>query len=923
MKINRLFWCVLLLNVLVRATHAQLSPTPRRAALVVLGRQVLTQSPEDQVLTIPGLLKRWERQSLPFDTTYVTLTLELARAYSQMDNRLAAIQLLKKIIGLYQSGRSVGAPEDLVKAYHRLSGCQREMGNLSAARTTAEAGIRVGVGFPRSRWISHLYGTLAFILGQTGDYEKSVHAADQGIYYGEQAHDSFGIANGLFEKSKALTELGRIAETRPYLERAIQLIETDPRRAYDLSMYYVRLAYVYQDEKKTALSLTYFRRGIALNRSLEDSLGLGNNDIDLGNFLYEQGQYDQAIAPLLEAVNCHPLSSGKARAFNNLGGVYWKKKAFAQSLKAYDQGISLLLGGLQNKSAADMPTEETVRFLAHKEFFLSLIQDKADTWLDWGKTTGNRTYLRHALETYQLADKMIDFMRWEHTGTGSKLYWRQKTRGLYERAIETCYRLGDTEQAYRFFEKSRAVMLTDKLNELGAHRQLTPAQAAQEEKLRQQLTERQTQLAALKPDTKAYTETRLKLSAEQEQFDGFIKQIEQSNPAYYRYKFDNTTRSLAEVQHWLGERSASLVSYFVGDSALYSLGVTQGRAQLLRQPVARYRQAAGEFRQLLSDPTALNRQYGRYQTLSFDLYQQLLAPLKLPDGRVVVSPDGSFLPFESLSRSTGLPDLLVNHYAISYAYSARLLLKDRLTTTPDRDFLGMAPVQFGAGLSTLPGSDVVLQRIGQQFGSATLLTGAGATRRAFREQAPGCRVIQLFTHADAGSEPTEGTVPEPVLYFADSTLRLSEIASGTPFQAELLVLSACKTGAGVNQQGEGVFSLARGFAAVGVPSVLTTLWSVDNQVTYRLTELFYKHLNDGMPKDVALQRAKQEFLQTASRAEQLPTHWAGLILVGNAEPLPEPLRWPYAVGGGTLLLGSIGWMTRRRQKVIRKAVNMR
>lgn len=926
MNVRLFVWWVVGLSISGLSAPVQAQGSPNANALVSLSRQVMTQSPEDQVLTIPGLLKSWERQALPFDSTYLDLTLELARSYAKTGHRPKAVRLLEKVIGLYQAGQSFGKPEDLVKAYHRLALCQKEANDFAAARNTAEQGIRIGQRFPRSRWTSYLHNTLAFILLQSGDYERAVQIADEGIRYGKQARDNYGLANGLFEKSKALDALGRIGETRPYLERAIQLIEKDPKRAYDLSLYYTRLAFVYQDEKNINQSIAYFRRAIALSRQLKDSLGLGNNSIDLGYSLYEQGHYDQAIVPLKEGIACHPTPFEKARGLDNLGAVYWQKKEFDRALGTYQQGLTLMVGRFGDNSVAGLPKPETARLSSHKEYLLTLIQDKADTWLDWGKTTQNRTYLRHALETYQLADQMIDFMRWEHTGTGSKLYWRQKTRGLYERAIETCYRLNDTEQAYRFFEKSRAVLLTDKLNELGAHEKLTPAQVMQEEQFRQRLTDLQTQLGAVKPDTKPYTAVRMQLSAEQERFDGFVKQLEQSNPAYYRYKYDNSTHSLPDVQHWLRERSASLVSYFVGDSALYVLGVTNGRAQLLRQPVSTYQKTAGEFRQLLSDPAALNRQFTRYQALSFGLYRQLLAPLHLPEGRVVVSPDGFFLPFESLSQRPDAPDWLVNHYAFSYAYSARLLLKERPLATPDQAFFGMAPVAFRAGLSPLVGSDAVLRQIGERVGSATLLTGGAATRRAFREQAPHARIIQLFTHADAGTQSVTNAADkaesaEPVLYFADSTLRLSEITGDRPFQAELLVLSACKTGVGVNQQGEGVFSLARGFAAVGVPSVLTTLWSVDNKATYRLTELFYKYLANGDPKDVALQRAKGDFLKTASRAEQLPTNWAGLILVGNAEPLPTPTPWPY-VAGGSLLLAGIGWATRRKRKNSQEQVHM-
>jgi CHAT domain-containing protein len=53
-------------------------------------------------------------------------------------------------------------------------------------------------------------------------------------------------------------------------------------------------------------------------------------------------------------------------------------------------------------------------------------------------------------------------------------------------------------------------------------------------------------------------------------------------------------------------------------------------------------------------------------------------------------------------------------------------------------------------------------------------------------------------------------------------------------------------------KGEGVLSLARGFSMAGIPSTITKLWSVEDQTTYSLTELFYTYLNEGLSKDEAL-----------------------------------------------------------------------
>ena len=216
-----------------------------------------------------------------------------------------------------------------------------------------------------------------------------------------------------------------------------------------------------------------------------------------------------------------------------------------------------------------------------------------------------------------------------------------------------------------------------------------------------------------------------------------------------------------------------------------------------------------------------------------------------------------------------------------------------------KNFLGMAPVNFQPkfNVPALNGSNASLQTIRSNFPGSKCLAFANASKNNFVHEFPGYSIIQLYTHAsDSGSDG------EPEIYFADSTLRLSDLLSEKRPYAKLIVLSACETGTGQLYQGEGVFSFNRGFAALGIPSSLSNLWSVDNTSTYHLTELFYKHLAKGLPIDVALQKAKLEFISTSSREKALPYYWAATILAGKTDAIEINNRFSWMSIGGWIIV---------------------
>ncbi len=130
-----------------------------------------------------------------------------------------------------------------------------------------------------------------------------------------------------------------------------------------------------------------------------------------------------------------------------------------------------------------------------------------------------------------------------------------------------------------------------------------------------------------------------------------------------------------------------------------------------------------------------------------------------------------------------------------------------------------------------------------------------------------------------------------IVLAADDVLQTYEIFDAE-LNAELAVLSACNTGLGKLEKGEGLIGISRAFLYAGVPSLVVSLWSVDDDATARIMELFYEHLRSGASKKQALRQAKLDYLSDARGDEKDPFYWAPFILSGDWRPLalPAPRR---------------------------------
>lgn len=192
-------------------------------------------------------------------------------------------------------------------------------------------------------------------------------------------------------------------------------------------------------------------------------------------------------------------------------------------------------------------------------------------------------------------------------------------------------------------------------------------------------------------------------------------------------------------------------------------------------------------------------------------------------------------------------------------------------------------------LSDLPWSKIEISQAAKIF-SGKIFFEDQASEKNFKTYSPQAAIVHLATHAeinDTAALYSKFIFTENKDSTEDNLLYTYELYN-MKLNSELAILSACNTGTGKLVHGEGIMSLARGFRYAGCRNIMMSLWQVDDKATSLIIEYFFQNIAKGMGKSEALQSAKLQYLNNAHPAKAAPYYWAGLILIGDNEPLKLP-----------------------------------
>ncbi|UJH68547.1 CHAT domain-containing protein [Allomuricauda sp. SCSIO 65647] len=789
------------------------------------------------------------------------------------------------------------------------------------------------------------YSNLGKSLDAQGQYDKAIVAYENALEVLIQILDEKHVYAGIFYNNlgAAWHNNGNAAKALNYHENALNIFTSALSRHHPyVATTYINMGKSFGALKKEAKALEYFNKGLTIQDKVigPDHPEYANTCYLIGSYFAKLGQWNNALSHF--------------------------QKGMAGLSKHFDE--------------ANIYANPSPKQVATKNILLDLLAAKATVLLSrYQKGAQNTLDLEGSLATCKTALQLIDQLKFEITSTISKQEFIEKSIPVYERLIEVSHELfkqnGNQEhlkQAFEFSEKSKAFLLLQELkySEIKKYARIPDSIIDQEKKLniRSAFYKGELYSAIQQKDSIKAKTHRENLLRTRTAYEAVRKEIENGYSRYQHLKYGTKEFSVADVQEKLLDDQSLLLEFFTGKDQLYLFTITKNDFKVFTiKKTVSYEKWIQDFRegltnyQLVIDANPKTKQ--TFVEAAHELYGMLLRKsldtLKQSIKRIIVVPDGelSYLNFESLItkspsnlRSFKYKDMayLIKDYAISYAYSSTFLRNTMEATlfntseTTRSAFGGYAPkytspitmpaIDIGiekiadneaVDIITLPGAEREVRSLAEKLNGKAWL-GSSATEKTFKETAHGYQILHLAMHGllnDTDPMFSKLLFDQDKESAEDGYLNAAEIYN-LELNADLAVLSACESGYGKINKGEGMMSLSRAFAYAGCPSLVASLWKVPDETTVSPMIDFYDYLIEGLPIDKALQKSKLDYLQNIENPlYEHPYFWAGFVVHGNTGPLNiEPSRpkgYTYAVVA--LLTGLIALFLVRKRKPMTKS----
>ena len=764
----------------------------------------------------------------------------------------------------------------------------------------------------KSRTLTLLYYQKSRLAYNYSDYDGQISYALKGLDYQSKHFSDNNLMRMVFCNTIGIgyRNMQDLVNAEKYFQAGLATEARNPPERSIHASIGNNLGLVFLNRKKydqaiecISNSITYYRNFIS-----PTDLEIGSGYDNIGRCYRGMGKLDKAEEYFRKALafmkkNLPPNHRDVLLPYLSLGKLHQDNAQLDSAEYYYSLGLDVIShnGWSRSHPGGDFIMEDAFEIFGH---LITLRKKQYDTSRD-------TSYLHLAMSTMEDFINTTDYAFQHYNSTASIENYFRAYESIYGDALSCLTALqklrpnsDELLNAVTWVEKFKAMELRyafqrSKVEFSDDYRLLNTRQQQLEDSLRH--------IETLVANTQNTSDSLIFLANQAKHKLYLWKQsIKKEYPNYYSLIYNNEIPAF-DFQKLL-RANQSAVIYKLGKQSLFTLVINQKDISLKEIPfpdsifnmIDDWRRVINKFGDAATyDDKKLNTLLDTNNRLARILYRHLIEPIQnhLHESILIIPDDAlGYLPFGALlSSSVHAKDrikeypYLIKKHALTYCYSLDLYREMYAKQVqPSKKMLAVAPNYVASdahGFQSLAYNDNEAESIAALFDGATI-TKDFATRESFIAQSPDYQIIHLAAHGKANNISGERSF---LVYSGSSDSTNNRLYTGDIYnlslQAELVSLSACETGIGHIQRGEGIISLARAFSFAGAKSVMSTLWNVNDKNTAKLMTKFYSLLKKGISKDKSLQHAILNYLQTSTQVEAHPYYWSGFIPIGDPRPL--------------------------------------
>lgn len=846
---------------------------------------------EEEAQAIPYLDQIIEKSELSSDTTFLLYGyIYKAFCLFQLNEYKSMNQELDRAFVVAEKNISLINPGIVTDLYYLKSLVYINYGNQILTEYYLEKARKYYEEFDKLDFNqSALYNNLGIVYIRNGDYNAAISILDKAkLKHNRPARSDISLANA--HQAKALQHLGRYSEAMTMYQKALSpLIKSlEPAEIKSKLKIYEDLITLGLDSGNLEMSKEYLT---LLNQSELDQDAKIDYHKNLGHYNLALDNYEEAMNEYKIAVSlCEDLYDEKhtdiASIYFEIGKHLSNKDQLQKAADFYDNAVDAI-------SLRELPdsNEDFTNFelISNHLLYYKILREEIRNKIRAKQYDQFMDHINHATKlVYHIIEHNL-------ITKSSQFYFREPLQEFFEDCINFALLNRDIEGAYSIVRRSKNIILLIDIVELQSkinfglpdsillkEKELSiDLIRARSDYLYEQNHQENSQTDSLMDNIESLKEERIEL----------LKYIKNEFPQYYKLKHED----LFSIESYTNQKSEiAKIEYFSGPKMIHAFLQSSDSTYHFSVPNDTLLQKhIKNLRQTLE--SVASHTFDQFRVSSIFLYEQLFEPFKsyidkninhliiIPDGILNYFPFEILLPERSLDIERGRFDLLpylIHDFTISYNYTS--LNPYPFSNVSENKLTSFAP-SFSSNESSL---DSLLYNSSEVLMIDSIIDGNMhlsdfATLESFKKDIQEYQIAHLATHAYCSDQrPMESKI-----YFADHNLNAYDIYN-YPTNLNLVVLSACETGTGFLQKGEGVMSLARAFISSGCKSVITTLWKTNDFESQTLMKYFYRNIVKGKSTGQSISLAKREFISNVnSTSHAHPYYWSSFVMVGQDDVL--------------------------------------